>query len=633
MKKRFLFIFTCFVFIFISKTFSQVQISGQPHTGRIECIQSINNEYFTSGNDGFLIHWDNEGNGEHFQVSDLEIKMFALHPNGTDVAVYETDGFSVHRISVWNWKTQTRKFAKRFTDSIVSLSYSAKGTYILAGTSSVDGLLFLNSTTGTPLSVVKEFTGLVSLAQTGANENSVILYSPQGTLTYYKISDGSKKASFDCLSSLEQVQLMHNNVYLVGSKQNSINIVQATSGKTVASIDAINPIIVQSTDSDIFYIEKDTENYCYVLKQIPLRKSDLQFIPMIIKSFTFDEEIDIDNAVYLSQQVFFGLENGSLYSINTNPSSDVEEVEKITEEINNKISDIVILDNKYYFVSDSSLFSGTMLSTDIELLLEKIDATNILLNNNSLILWSKNETTPIFNFDLANNTLTQLFTPDKPITSISVSENTLVIISGNSTINICDLTNATSEQIYSGTGLQDAVLYDNQTLYVSKTSVTNPKSSLITININTKETAPLPVTGEVIFSLVSQQKGTQKLLYGISIELKDSKKKTEVFSYSPTEKKYTALLQLADEDTLAFVNFINDTLYTNIGKNSIRSLNLTTKKSIQFKRAASLPNKIVGNSNYFAVLNKDGSITWYNATTNQKLENWYFTSDNYLLSL
>ena len=164
-----------YIFICSLSVFTQVQNSLQPHQKRVQSIVEFNDSFFTVGDDGFVIKWLPDGTGEHFQISDLEIKLIAISPNGTDIAVYETDGFSTHRISEWNWKTLTRKSAKRFTDSIVSLEYSAKGTYLMAGTSSVDGMLFLDPKNKlTPLAVVKETTGTITVAKTGENEKTVL---------------------------------------------------------------------------------------------------------------------------------------------------------------------------------------------------------------------------------------------------------------------------------------------------------------------------------------------------------------------------------------------------------------------------------------------------------------------------
>ena len=632
----------CTFLIFIIPSFmifAQTQNSLQPHNGKVQSIVEYGENFYTAGDDGFVIKWLPDGTGEHFQISDLEIKLIAVSPNGTDIAVYETDGFSVHRISEWNWKTLTRKSAKRFTDSIVSLEYSAKGTYLMAGTSSVDGMLFLDPKTKlTPLSVVKDSTGTITVAKTGATEKTVLMYNPEGLLTYYNLQDGSKLQEFDCEALLEQPTLLYNNVYLVGVKNNSINIVKATTGELASTIPAKNPILLKSQASDLHYIEFDEDNDRFILKQVPLKKSDLQFIPVELQYFAMENLEDISIATYSETNgAIYGTSSGALYQNGIFPSSEAIDIKlpRLTETAHNKISDIAIINSNYYFVSHNNIYVGQILAKETSLLAENINATNLISLDNELILWSANDTKPVyklhFNED-GTNQITELFNVDKPITSLSASTKGIVTITGNASVYLYDFEKNTNELIYSSSGLQDAILFDEQNIYVAKTAVTNPTSALININIETKETVPHPVKGDIMFSLETQEKSGTKQIYGVSIITSGSKKTTEIFSYTPSTKAYSPLLQWADEDTNAFVKVINGIIYTNIAKSGARSLNLSTKKSAVLKRSASLPKDIVGNKTHLATVNQDGSVTWYNVSSNLKLENWNFTADNYISS-
>lgn len=632
----------CTLLIFIIPTvmiFAQTQKSKQPHNGKVQSIVEYGENFFTAGDDGFVIKWLPDGTGEHFQISDLEIKLIAVSPNGTDIAVYETDGFSIHRVSEWNWKTLTRKSAKRFTDSIVSLEYSAKGTYLMAGTSSIDGMLFLDPKTKlTPLSVVKDSTGTVTIAKTGKTEKTVLMYNPEGILSYYNLADGSKVQEFECVSLLEQPTLLYNNVYLAGVKNNSINIVKATTGELTTTIPAQNPIIIKSDTSDLHYVEFDEENDRFILKQVPLKKSDLQFIPVELQYFTMGDIEEISVATYSDTNgLIYGTSSGALYQNGIYPSTEAIDITltRVTEPAHHRISDIVFVDTNYYFITNNNIYIGKILEKETSLLAENINSTNLISLGKDLILWSANESKPVYKLVInedGSTDFTQLFEIDKPITSLTVSEKGIVTITGNSNVYLYDFEKNTNESIYTSSGLQDAILVDDENIFVAKTAVTNPTSALININITTKETVPHPVKGDIMFSLESQDKSGTKQIYGVSIINSNGKKTTEIFSYVPTTKTYSPLLQWADEDTSAFVKVINGVIYTNIAKSGARSLNLYTKKSASLKRSASLPKDIAGNKTYIVTVNQDGSLTWYNTTSSAKLENWNFTAEDYISS-
>ena len=89
----------------------------------------------------------------------------------------------------------------------------------------------------------------------------------------------------------------------------------------------------------------------------------------------------------------------------------------------------------------------------------------------------------------------------------------------------------------------------------------------------------------------------------------------------------TSILRLNDEDSDAFTYLRYPFLYTNIGKDTIRSCNLSTNSNFQFRRSASLPIKVCQNATRVVVLNKDGSISWYNSDKSPVLADWYLTRD------
>jgi hypothetical protein len=45
------------------------------------------------------------------QVSHLPIRALAVNPEAPEVAVIESDGLSVFRLSVWNWQNQSPVFS------------------------------------------------------------------------------------------------------------------------------------------------------------------------------------------------------------------------------------------------------------------------------------------------------------------------------------------------------------------------------------------------------------------------------------------------------------------------------------------------------------------------------------------
>ncbi|MDE6245823.1 MAG: hypothetical protein K2M50_09260, partial [Treponemataceae bacterium] len=190
---------TLITVLFCMAIFSQSHISTQAHQESISMIANASKEgafektYFTAGKDGFLVKWTDDNQGEHFQISDMEIKLIAVAPSGNEIAVYETDGGLVNRVSVWNWNTLSRKFARRFSDTISSLAYSEKGTFLIAGTTTVDGAVFIKAQDGTLDNKIRANTGIISMIRTSETEKTAVMYSPTGSLSYYNLNNGTIK--------------------------------------------------------------------------------------------------------------------------------------------------------------------------------------------------------------------------------------------------------------------------------------------------------------------------------------------------------------------------------------------------------------------------------------------------------
>ena len=89
---------------------AQSHMSTQSHQSSVTAaVAALDGSFFSAGKDGFLIRWTPDGLGEHYQVTELDIPMIAIHPGGSDIAIYETDGFSVHRVSVWHWPSLQKR--------------------------------------------------------------------------------------------------------------------------------------------------------------------------------------------------------------------------------------------------------------------------------------------------------------------------------------------------------------------------------------------------------------------------------------------------------------------------------------------------------------------------------------------
>ncbi len=619
---------------FCASIFAEASSSTQSHFSNVTNIAYLEaggeSSALSAGKDGFLIKWRNDGVGEHYQVSDLPIKMISRSPNGYEIAVYESDGASLNRVSVWNWRTFTRKFAYRFTDTITSLSYSAKGTYLMVGTASVNGLSVINSSTGNIVNgKIPSGAGVVNFICTSETEKTAIAYSSKGVLSYYNLLSGKQKAKYLTEDSLSQVGLFNNNVFLAGVRGNNIYVVQAVTGKTVGKYSAQSPVLIASNKShDLYYIV--SENHDFKVYRIQNDRNKAVIAPELMRTFSgLNDGEAVVCAAFAGEEIYAGTNRGNIYKFDYVQAERVDVVQPISENLYDRIFDVASDGNDFYFLSENSLFKSSYDNNSVARKGLNPGHTNVIANGENVVLWSKDTRRPVELLDVSTGISRTVFTPKAAVQVLRIFGNSLIDVEASSSVNIIDLETGAKKQVYSGTGIQDALATSEKDLYIAKSSASNPEVPLLYVNIETQETVPLAnVRGNIAYSL-NFDKNRPNEFYGVLIytDARTKKLTTSVFAFDISRKSIRNLLTISDEDNEAFTYLKNSVLYTNIGKSQIRSYNLQTRKSFLYKRSASMPLKVAGNGNKIAVLNRNGSVSWYNPDTSNVLSDWNMTAD------
>ena len=630
MKK--LFTLTILFLFFTNCFFAQSHISSQAHSGMITNLEILKSNdpfdfsYFTAGNDGFIVKWSEDNQGEHYQISDVGIKLIAVSPNGNDIAIYASDGGSVNRVEVWDWKNLKRKFFKRYKDAITSLEFSSKGTYLIVGTATVDGAQFIRTQNWTIVDKIKANTSIVNYIQTSTTEKTCVFYSPVGTLSYFNMQTGQLKEKLNIIRGLNQVVLYNNNIFLAGVKDDTIYVINAFKGNTVTAIPANNPIILSNTnDSNLYYLEYDGRNN-YELKMIENMEGLTVSNPRIIKTLKGPRGNSAICCGYKQNtNIVLGSLSGSIYRIDAEPSTSIVTMEESTNNIYSKIYDMTPAPSDFYFLTSNAIFKSSYDSGVVDKMAEVHNHTNIIsYDDENVILWSKSTNNPIIMMNLSTKTQNTLFTPKSIVQTLKLSsigeKKYLIAIESNSKVCLYDFTNNQLKEIYSGTGIQDAVLTDDGNLYIGKSASTNPKSPMICVNPETYETVPLAVTGNVCYALSTQG----SVIYGINLQEDNN---TYVFSYNTKTKKVTNILKFAEEDAEAFTYLYNNNLFTNIGRNKVYCYNISTKQRFSYERTASIPLSISQNKNRVVILNDNGCISWFGDNSANLLADWYLTTD------
>ena len=614
--------------------FSQAHISTQAHQSAITDISFISSgssgTVFSSGNDGFLIKWLPDGIGEHYQVSEMNIKMIARHPNGNEIAIYETDGGTLNRVTIWDWKKFSKKHSFRFDDSITSLEYSAKGTFLICGSATESGTVFINTATGSVVpKKIKENVGITSYISTSQTENSLMLYSSRGTISYFNLKNGERKAKFEAESNLNQLNSFNNSLFLAGTKEKNIFIVQATTGKTIEKFSADSPVIVHGeTLQDLYYITN--EKLQFKLYKIACTGNKSVSAPELIRTFSGIKSGEkIVKATFSNNEIYAGTSIGNIYTFDYAPSERVDSLLAITDNMYDHIYDVSSFGDEFIFLTPGAIYQSSYDSSVVDKKAINPGYKNLVEYGNGAILWTKDSRKTVSKIDFATGITTEIFSPSGAIQNIRLSGDYIISIEANAYVNRYNITTGKKEQLYKGSSIQDAILKNDTDLYVAKTSAVGLMTPLIYVNIKTQETVPLSVKGDIAYALNYDDTVTNSEIFGITVDSDATTRKitTSVFAYNPATKTSRQIITSSEEDNDAVLCMKNSILYTNVGKSQVRSYNLKNHRTLNYKRSASMPLKAARNSNRMAILNRDGSISWYNPDLGNVLADWYLTTD------
>jgi hypothetical protein len=165
---------------------------------------------------------------ERFQASRVPIKLMAARPGRNEIAVYETDGFGFHRVSVWDYAEKTRLFSLSFNDPVLFCGYTANGKYLVLGFG--NGVsLFDGENGGRHGGMLGGYP--VTFAVSSATERTLQTYSPSGTLAYWDIESLALSRSVSVHPNLEQPLVFGNYRFLAGQGGGELFVIDAVSGR------------------------------------------------------------------------------------------------------------------------------------------------------------------------------------------------------------------------------------------------------------------------------------------------------------------------------------------------------------------------------------------------------------------
>ena len=218
-----------------------------------------------------------------------------------------------------------------------------------------------------------------------------------------------------------------------------------------------------------------------------------------------------------------------------------------------------------------------------------------------------------------------LYKGRSPVLSCSLLNNRLSVVEASGLISLIDIESGKSTFSTLITGAQNASQRGENYIIIAKNSLDNSQAPLFELNLNTKETTPIRLEGEMAFSLV-QNEELNNTFFCVLLTSNENIATTNLIQFvidddRALSSKFENLLSYNDEDFASFILSYKDVLVTNLGKENLIYFNLFSKQSFKMERDYALSKAATLFKDYRISLNTDGSLTWYNKNTLKIVKN------------
>ncbi|QQO08081.1 WD40 repeat domain-containing protein [Breznakiella homolactica] len=630
-----------------SRTLSQGTAANRslsgPHNGPVSAlIEGGDRTILSAGEDGFLGVWNVSQNAavDRFQLSAFSIIAMARRPDKTQIAVAETDGMGLYRISVWDYESKRKFYTLRFKDPISYISYSAGGNFLIVARSGRTGVVFLDPERGTQLQSPDGLTGTVTFAATGKSERSMICYSPQGQLSYWNLETGETLRRLSVTENITSPILFSNNRFFAGFDYEGLVVFDATSGTVLGrnseiregSLISINP---ESTEFICLSAQGDTG------RMIRFRISNTGRLEIRTRR-TFSSSVPrISSAVMSGNDLVLGCDDGQLrVNLQSGTTRVMQNRRPVTvREAAASGNTLALMNNDgtigFIPLDFYSLESGTAIlfedaGTYTHITADTKGPGTEAASEERFLLWQDNSRyVPILRNSseilMAMDELPMQF----PLRAASVLGSRALFLDVMGNITILSLEDGKKLYSYSSIGALDTAFVDDRNIIIGRSGVTG-NTPFLMVDTGTGETVPLNYPASIGARVY---RGASGRLYGAAVDQNPGNVLTRIITLqtsNPADSR--PLVEYQGEDTSFGIAECAGSLATTLGGDGATIYN-SAGGFRTFERSPGLPVKLVDGAVSIIAIDEDGNITWHNPHSGEILASLRIYSNEWILSV
>ncbi|RKX77320.1 MAG: hypothetical protein DRP87_09525 [Spirochaetes bacterium] len=640
-------LFILFLF-FLSITFSisATNLKIMVNTGHIGAVNTLlyhekESLLFSGGEDGTVRVWNisNKKPVHVLRVSHLPVKKLAIDPAGSKVAVITRRDVGTFYLSVWDWKEEKKLYSRNLSEQPLYLSYSPKGSFLVYSITRWQSLTFLDGNTGEELDFLREGFGIVTAFLISSSENTIMTYSPSGTIQYWDIRTGQRKTFIQTQAGLTDLHFTGNLRYMAGTDGKELFLVDLVDGSVKASypLPGIRAISINPENDKIA---------CYYLTDEGPAVAVMTLYGNFLykKEIAFREESSLLDILYHSNIIYTSHENGSIITYNEY----LQGKEIFSTSWLAGITDVSFTDNNMVLSMPERIvtISSELLDPEMrEVNTSYPTLVNMIINPNPIggktgikpfwdgriVLWGKEKENAGFTLmDPITGEFDEIVKLSSSIISLDISFNQILILQEDGSSIIFDPYTGKTVFRYSYFGLKNAIFFKGR-IVAGKSRTSGLDTPLLQINPKTGETVPFKDSNLFTYFIIDDSK--EERFYSIGIERKNQKLSTilKQHSISNSSLQYLesqeTLLEYAGEDLSAWAipDPDSNAVYSSLGFEGVKKI--INGNIIKFTDSGNIPRKLLIHSSYLFSLNRDSTISVWNKETGEKLLNIYLFND------
>jgi hypothetical protein len=569
----------------------------------------------SAGTDGFIGIWDirNRTALERYQMSPYSINAMALRPGKTQIALVESDGLGIYRVSAWDYQAKRNLFTLRFKDPLLYLNYSAGGNFIIAARNADTAVVFIHPETGEILRSPGSLSGAAEFAATGLSERTMVVYLSSGVLSYWELESGEEIRHFKVPANMSSPILFGNNRFFGGIDSQGLVVLNAVTGDLITRDSSVRrgklwPVSPELAEFKCAGPENGPpEIYHFSLNPFGVLelKDRISFSPAR-QPITGAVSAAANGA---APAAVLGTARGDLFILGEGETP-------MTAAARVQIREAAAAGNSLALLTERGslglipldyrdLRDGGVLELENAAPYTRLSAEAD--HPGRFILWQSGQVRPfpvVRTISGGTEAVLEGLSPRHPLRSVSALAGRVLFLDTSGGLGVVSID--TGGPVFSVTlqGALDGVFQDRENIIVGMSGAESP---FLTINTGTGETAPIPYPLSIGARLY---RGTG--IYGAAVDPEAGKTTLVRISGGPVP-----LVEYPGEDTGFSAAECGGVLASTLGGD--RAILYDGRAFTPFERSPGLPLRLIDGGTRFIALDGDGNIAWHDPRSGELL--------------